>query len=693
MLDKDDEIQPKIREALEQYGKFVAYEALVGAKCPVTEIEKNPDTGKWIVTTLRRVLWTSFPNWNTDSMTKTNRQETSKKLQVALDAPADVVHKGGWELFFQLDLDDIREPEPLLDVPGAITVALRFAGTDPALATLDDRFGNYLRFPLPDGSCPVLECALPGSTPIGLPLGAFPNPRGTHKIVVRRADDARWSVTADGIVHDENGLKDRAISWPDSPAPGLVSPRVRDLRFVAPAPPSLPQPDERPVTRPIQYWTPDGFNTWVGDVVVGVFRDRLHLFYLHDRRHHGSNDGAGAHRFEHLSTADLVHWVEHPTAVPIEQWWQTIGTGTPFVWNDRLHLAYGLHTTRFMPREETCEDAMQAYFRDHGTMGDFAFGELPGYPIGGSYAVSDDGVHFRLSRRLFHTAQNPSVYNRPDGLLGCVNSYGGHHGMYVSDHVGDWRLDDPDIPIDGDCPCAFEWHGHHYLLQGFVFMAYNPDGRVGGWVDWSRTGDDVYDGLSVPMVAPWCGDRRIMAGWIGHPCGWGGWLAFHELVAFPDGRLGVKWLPETPPPGDIFAFARRPGESLRLVFVAEGDGAAVEFRLDAEERRAQWADSPAVPTGTPPADIPPAPRQKTQAELVASVKDLWRDRFLFPFGAGQYAVQNIRGLDEPFTVRVAACYDAKSGCTLFDAEIAGTRAMICRRRGRFLPPVEIPNRM
>ena len=52
VLDKDDEIQPKIREALEQYGKFAVDEALVGAKRPVTEIAKNPDTGKWVVTTL-----------------------------------------------------------------------------------------------------------------------------------------------------------------------------------------------------------------------------------------------------------------------------------------------------------------------------------------------------------------------------------------------------------------------------------------------------------------------------------------------------------------------------------------------------------------------------------------------------------------------------------------------------------------
>ena len=52
VLDKDDEILPKIRKELETRGKFALYEALVGAKRPVTEIEKNPDTGMWTVTTL-----------------------------------------------------------------------------------------------------------------------------------------------------------------------------------------------------------------------------------------------------------------------------------------------------------------------------------------------------------------------------------------------------------------------------------------------------------------------------------------------------------------------------------------------------------------------------------------------------------------------------------------------------------------
>ena len=52
VLEKDDEIKPKVREALETYGKFAAYDALIGAKRPITRIEKNPENGKWTITTL-----------------------------------------------------------------------------------------------------------------------------------------------------------------------------------------------------------------------------------------------------------------------------------------------------------------------------------------------------------------------------------------------------------------------------------------------------------------------------------------------------------------------------------------------------------------------------------------------------------------------------------------------------------------
>ena len=52
LLAKDDEIKPKIRTALETYGKFALYEALVGAKRPMTEISKDKETEVWTVTKL-----------------------------------------------------------------------------------------------------------------------------------------------------------------------------------------------------------------------------------------------------------------------------------------------------------------------------------------------------------------------------------------------------------------------------------------------------------------------------------------------------------------------------------------------------------------------------------------------------------------------------------------------------------------
>ena len=52
VLDKEDEIAPLIRKKLEGVGKFAVYEALAGARRPVTEIAKDETTGRWTVTTL-----------------------------------------------------------------------------------------------------------------------------------------------------------------------------------------------------------------------------------------------------------------------------------------------------------------------------------------------------------------------------------------------------------------------------------------------------------------------------------------------------------------------------------------------------------------------------------------------------------------------------------------------------------------
>ncbi|MEX1119803.1 MAG: hypothetical protein WEB60_13530, partial [Terrimicrobiaceae bacterium] len=98
-----------------------------------------------------------------------------------------------------------------------------------------------------------------------------------------------------------------------------------------------PMPDSRPIKN-VQFFTPEGHNTWVGDTTCYYHNGRFHVFYLQDRRNHGSKY-SGGHYFAHLSTTDMVNWFEHPHAVPITEQWETIGTGTPFVQNGKLHLA------------------------------------------------------------------------------------------------------------------------------------------------------------------------------------------------------------------------------------------------------------------------------------------------------------------------------------------------------------------
>ncbi len=603
---------------------------------------------------------------------------TALEKPFALD-PATVA-KEGWSLTFTVNTDNLKGRETLFDLRGVVKVVLRVVNPAACDPEQDIRRGNYVHYPLPDGRCPVLEAALPGKVPIGVPLSVLKRAEGDHEVVIRRANDGQWSVRVDGEAYDEDGLVDRTVTWPQTVRLRRLSARVSRLAVQSPALPQRQVPDRKPVTRPIQFWTPDGHNTWVGDVVIGTFQGRCHVFYLLDRRHHSSKGGTGGHYFAHLSSADLVHWEDHGTAVPLDAWWQTLGTGTPFEWQGALYLAYGLHTSRLVPIEETCEPEMQRYFKEKGVMGVFPFGALKGYPMGGTYAVSKDGIHFTRSKILFHTAQNPTVYNRLDGRLGFVNSYGGQHGIYVSDHPGDWKTYDVQIPISGDCPCLFAWNGRRYLLQGFTKMAYNADGRVGGWEDWSKTGDDIYDGLSVPMVTHWKDGRRVMAGWISHPLGWGGWLAFHELVQYPDGKLGVKWLAETPPPGERLTVEVPAGAPVVIRVPREDGGPDLELRVDAAEGRAQYADAPGPGA---------APRQFTQAELNANrdPEAIRRSGSGDAWHVGQYAVSRIRGLDKPYTVKIAVCYDAKSDCTLFDADIAGSRAMICRRSGRYLKPV------
>lgn len=398
--------------------------------------------------------------------------------------------------------------------------------------------------------------------------------------------------------------------------------------------PAIHAADSRPLVGCPQYWTPAGEDTWVGDVALGTFQGRLHVFYLKDRHHHRSSDGMGCHLFAHLSANEnLSDWMEHPDAVPLTEWWQSVGTGTPFVKDGKLCLAYGFHTER-VPDWQKLK-----------------------LPAGATWSESEDAVHFRPSGAFFHETRNPTVYNRPDGRYGMIIGFGEMGGMYVSDDLMKWEVVDAQLPGRGDCPCYFVWNGHHYLLQHFSQMYHSASGKPGTWEDWSVSGKDVYEGLSVPMVCEIAGGRRIMGGWLTHPFGWGGWLVFRELKQNADGVLDVVWPKGLPTPVkavETFRFAA--GEDARIAYRTVRGHKPLALVVKAKAGTAAW-------------DSGKAPGVIHRAE--------------------DFTIRNVRGLDSPYEVKVAVWYDERHDVTIFDAEVAGRRTLVTRRFSEYeREPVE-----
>ncbi|MDF2685702.1 MAG: hypothetical protein K0S55_883, partial [Clostridia bacterium] len=81
----------------------------------------------------------------------------------------------------------------------------------------------------------------------------------------------------------------------------------------------------------INNWKPEGINTGAGDCMPFSHNGIYHIFYLFDRRSHGSKWGFGAHQWAHISTSDLNKWTVHPMAISIdEQYEASICTGSVF---------------------------------------------------------------------------------------------------------------------------------------------------------------------------------------------------------------------------------------------------------------------------------------------------------------------------------------------------------------------------
>lgn len=452
---------------------------------------------------------------------------------------------------------------------------------------------------------------------------------------------------------------------------------------------------------PADFYFPHGFNTNVGDAMTFFHDGTYHIIYLLDRRHHGSRNGRGAHYMAHLTTKDLITWEEQEPLAELEHPYETFGTGTMFYHAGKYYMSYGLHTSRH-PSGTFIEPART---QDGKGFTHKTFAEARaegGMPMGATLSVSEDGIHFRRTELLYHGSQNPSVYSTKEGELILYGGYGGE-GVYRTESIekpftratADMVFSGPTTALHctSECPAFFEMNGYQYLIVGFrgYFRTLNKGDTQ--MVDAIKLGENIYDGLCVPMVAELENGRRIIAGWIRSDLGWGAALVQRELIGEPDGRLGMRWIPELFPVKKGEAQSPAQDGSLTLctkrsyLLEAEAevdengifaldllgeDGAATQLRIDISKGKAQLTPSEGDGSLTAEIDTPYEQRLHN-AEL-----DCHQINF-----SDCYAIPDVFPARR-FSLRILFRYAKKMRTTVCDIEIDGRRTMILSRPHFFL---------
>ena len=422
-----------------------------------------------------------------------------------------------------------------------------------------------------------------------------------------------------------------------------------------------------PVQESVQYWKPRGYNAWAGDCMPFFHDGTFRLFYLFDRHHHGSKWGQGAHQYAQISSKDLVHWQQQPLAVPIVRQWECSMGTCDCIWHDGVYYMF------YTDCGGRCE------YKDKPQAGSWIF-----------MATSSDGIHFHKDLKPLVPGGDCTVFRDPaTGLFHLVRGGG---NRLVSKDLRHWE----EIPGDfvtrkagttGECPHEFEWNGWFYFILG-TNAIWKSRSALGPWEEMQPT---IYDGMFVPKVAEFTGNRRILAGF-NFERGWAGHLALRELIQYPDGSLGMKFPPELIPAS---------GEPQKLRFVAldgesTGDGSRV--RIHAPGKFAAAALCGTAKNVRVTLRVVPQPgakafglclrgkgdyesgceirvepqRQRVQYGSVASREPAKESTGRAAMGR-DFAIENVERLDRPFTLDVVVKGD------LIDTCIDGRRTMLTRR--------------
>lgn len=422
-----------------------------------------------------------------------------------------------------------------------------------------------------------------------------------------------------------------------------------------------------PAATSVQYWKPRGYNAWAGDCMPFFHDGTFHLFYLFDRRHHGSKWGQGAHQYAHLASRDLVHWEQHPLAVPIAQQWECSMGTCDCIWHDGVYYMF------YTDCGSRCE------YTDKPQRGSWIF-----------CATSTDGIHFHKDFKPLVPGGDCTVFRDPaTGLFHLIRGGG---NRLVSKDLRTWEETPGDFVqrrpgTTGECPRHFQWNDWFYFILG-TNAIWKSRGALGPWEEMKPT---IYDGLFVPKVAEFTGHRRILAGFL-FERGWAGHLALRELIQSPDGSLGMKWPPEVVPAG---------GDPIRLSWATmrhavadEGHSitirAAESFATAKLEHVPRNARITLRVTAQPGAkrfglclraagdyesgcELRFEPGQQRAQYGVPYARGLAKDSTGRVAAGRDYAIQDVDGLDRPFGLEIIVKGD------IIDTCIDQRRTMITRR--------------
>ncbi len=369
---------------------------------------------------------------------------------------------------------------------------------------------------------------------------------GSHTVTVRMAPPA-WEMDlfVDGVLLD--------VEWPLGAIVGSGKPRISDPAVKALNVEAGAATDQTIIARSggkeavsrraveifgpdnssPPYFRPRGFNTHAGDAAPLFDGDRWHLFYLKDRSHWQRRWGWGGLTYGHISSVDLVHWVEHPDAAKPGPDEGAVWTGSfSKLGGEYVGLQWNLKLAPTVRKGKTS--------------------------VGVTITRSQDGIHFEGGTPLGGVAGgDPDIFEMEGSGYGLLTRGSRDKQrqifFYTSTDLRNWREEKSPFafaPTNCDCPHYFQFQGGHYFFSSRT--ARKAESLRGPWQD------IPHSSLGVPKTAPYKHGRRLIAGMVGDG-GWGGDSVIHELLKMPDGTLGEKFVPEmTPLRGEILNLQAAP---------------------------------------------------------------------------------------------------------------------------------------